>query len=62
MSEYVSLVVSITPVLKKVLPWKEDPVAIPVQSLSSGGFDDPPPTGVGPYGGSEKVIILLIML
>ena len=49
------------PDLINVLPWKCDGFAIPVQSLSSGGFVLVP-SGTFPYGASAKVIILSTIL
>ena len=42
------------PDLMKLLPWKLEPVDIPVQSLSSGGFVVEP-IGTFPNGASTKL-------
>jgi len=45
----------------KVLPWKEEYVVIPDQSLSSG-LPVVVPIGVAPYGGEAKCTVLSTIL
>ena len=51
----------VTPDLIKLLPWKLEPVDIPVQSLSSGGFVVEP-IGTLPKGASVKLSWLSTIL